>query len=881
MRRTIFILSNAVIIAIVSYVHTPDTLWAREHLSANWQRGNSVQRTYIKKLDWVDPYGRQPTDYSKWSEEHVDHIEPTKIGNALSRSTEGRQNVVDLVVNSGIYPEIVAELDTFTQDLVNAGYSVQLDTISGMSHTELRAHLASIPDLVGAIFVGELPVAWFEYLVENFPHDLYFSDLDGTYIDANSNGIYDDHTGSVEPEIWVGRIYTRNLPWDSEIRLLKNYFNKNHQYRTVGSSLPQRALSFIDDDWNYYTTCCLDSIYSDVVVIRDVQSTVASNYRSELAEGYEWIHIAAHSSPWGHTFKYGINQYRGTVFNYEIFALEPQALFYNLFACSGTRFVEENIAAGWYLFADPYGLLIVGSTKSGSMYHFEDFYGPIGNQNMCIGEAFKHWFTIWGETDWEWFYGMNILGDPTLKPLGQTISTLEKKVTWPVYRMTDWSVPEIVASDPESDGFPRISTNIDGNVWVTWESGRSYVNGRSEIYSAYRDATGWSSAMNIGPYLYWDCDADITTDNLNRPIAVWAIDDESCGQYNFEIYYSIYDGSWSSKDRVHIAAPRNDMKPKMAKDASGNVWIVWESAQDLDLNIYASIFDGTSWSSAQQVTTNSTDETTPVVVVDSLGQPWTFYCLRHDDRAEIWGSYYTGSQWLISGPISDVQKFAYHPAAAVDEEGNIWVAWQSLDSGNPDIYASWFNGSTWSPPHQITTSSEGDLFPSLTTHTSGVICLVYQSKSNGDWNIYYSYCVDSTWTTPEIVADLAGADINPHITCDNSGKLWTCWQSYVNDNWEILVSYRASYGIVEQRVTIGELNLTVSPTIFSDKVNIVTSKAHQEIKIFDVKGSLIGRLSSNENKRAHWFPKNLPAGTYFVVVKDKNRVVARKVSLLR
>lgn len=834
----------------------------------------------IKRLEWIDPYGRKPMKHSKWHKEHVDQKEPTKIDKVYEKITKRRQNLVDIIVNAGVYTDIISELNVFTQDLINAGYSIQLDTISGMSHTTLRNHLASIPDLVGAIFIGEIPIAWFETNGfggwEEYPHDLYFCDLNGTYIDADADGIYDDHTGNVAPEIWVGRIYARNLTWDNETRLLKRYFRKNHLYRVDSLALPQRALSFVDDDWSYWTTCGLDLIYSDVVVINDEYQTTASEYRNQLNQGYEWIHICAHSSPWGHTFNYGYSSYKGTVFNYEIFTLEPHALFYNLFACSGTRFVEENHSAGWYIFIDPYGLLAVGSTKTGSMLEFDDFYNPIGQQNKCIGDAFKHWFTLWGEYDWDWFYGMNILGDPTLRPLGQIELTCSRKMYSSIHAFMDWPTPEIVAPDSESDAFPKIIVNNDDKVWVVWESGRSYTNGRSEIYGAYCDASVWSSAMNIGPHVYWDYSPAIGIDNQNRPVAIWA--GYNNGQY--DLYYSIYTGSWSSRQMVHVSDPGYDIKPAMIKDNNNNLWAAWESRRNINLDIYAAYFNGSVWTSPEQITTYSTDETTPVMAIDSLNRPWIFFCRRFENNSEIWGSYYTGSQWLTSGPISGSQQRAYHPTCAVDEDGLIWVVWQSLDTGNPDIFASYFNGSTWSSLIQITTSSESDLFPSLITHGSGAVCCVYQSKIGNDWNIYYTYCDDSTWSSPEIVADLIGADINPQITCSDSNELWICWQSYSTGNWEIMVSHRYGYGIIEQENRTTEPVLSVSSTIFSEGLNIVTIKPHQEIKIYDIKGSLVKTLSSNQQGCAAWYPDHLPDGAYFICIRDKHIISTKKVVFL-
>jgi len=841
--------------------------------------------TNVKKLQWIDPYGRKPLAHSVWCKGLGIQEGETRIGKIYEKTIRQGRGVVDVVVNAQIYPDIISEINTFALDLMIAGYSVQVDTISGMSHTILRSYLAGISGLLGAIFVGETPVAWFETNGfgnwEEFPHDLYFCDLNGTYVDSDADGIYDNHTGSVAPEIWVGRIYARNLTWDNEIRLLKNYFRKNHLYRVDSLMLPDRGLSFVDDDWSYWGSCYLNLIYSNVVVITDNYQTTATNYRNQLTQGYEWIHICSHSSPWGHTFMYGSSQYRGTVFNYEIFSLEPHALFYNLFACSGTRFVEENSSAGWYLFVDPYGLLAIGSTKTGSMLYFDDFYGPIGQQNVCIGDAFKSWFSQWGETDWDWFYGMNILGDPTLKPRHQYRITNQEKMSSHVQYVRDWEPPEIIAPDPESDGFPKIVTNTDSKVWVVWESGRSYTNGRSEIYGAYRDAGGWSSAMNIGPFYYWDYNPVIGIDNQNRPVAVWAGWENLGGNYQYDIFYSIYSGSWSARQMLHVLDPAFDLKPSLAKDQIGRLWVSWESRRDVNSNIYTSYFNGSVWSTPQPVTTNPADETTPEMVVDNIGQPWVFYCRRFADYSEIWGSYYNGSQWIESGPISNNQTMVYRPSGAVDRTGRICVVWQTNDLGNPDIYASYFNGTNWSTPQRITMNIETDLFGDLTADTNGVLWLVFQSKVGGDWNIYSVYCRDSTWGTPEIVANLSGADINPQIACSNTNELWVCWQGYSTGNWEIMVTHRPGIGIDEETERPTEHDFRIAPTLFSKTLRLNTIEPHQEIKIYDAKGALIQTIFSDRDKTTTWSPADMPSGIYFVVLKVKDSILTKKVLLVK
>jgi hypothetical protein len=103
----------------------------------------------------------------------------------------------------------------------------------------------------------------------------------------------------------------------------------------------------------------------------------------------------------------------------QIAGLNPEAGFYNLFACSNARFVERGYCGGCYVFQTTTGLGAVGSTKTGSMLRFEDFYFAL-SEARPLAEALSIWF-YWrmmdGVEPWEqaWFYGMCLVGDGTLK----------------------------------------------------------------------------------------------------------------------------------------------------------------------------------------------------------------------------------------------------------------------------------------------------------------------------------------------------------------------------------------------------------------------------------------------------------------------------------
>ncbi len=391
----------------------------------------------IPILQWVDPEGRQPLSY----EEYIKTLPPVRpLVVEQSYTTplspmEGLDQQLPLVlviVNSLIKPYIQESLDQYVLDLQNEGYSATVCTAIGGNSSELRGVLQDeLPNgLVGATLIGDLPVPWYEMYDDfgdqysQFPIDLYYMDLDGTWVDSDINGLYDEHSdgeGTRVPEIWIGRLTASTLTAniEEEAAILQNYFAKNHAYRTGGLLLNKRALVYVDDDWIPWADQWSDDVglaYDTRTLVKDGVTTNASDYMDRLTHNYEWVHVCAHSSPWLHSFKIGDEWTGGTVNNTDIQTIDPAALFYNLFACSNARYVEEDYMGGCYVFADTYGLAAVGSTKTGSMLDFHKFYAPVG-QYRSLGESFKEWFIGVGPYDLlerQWFYGMTLLGDPTL-----------------------------------------------------------------------------------------------------------------------------------------------------------------------------------------------------------------------------------------------------------------------------------------------------------------------------------------------------------------------------------------------------------------------------------------------------------------------------------
>lgn len=804
---------------------------------------------------WTDPAGRLPASFARWAASRAT-ADATRHA-CVSRTDD--TDVVAVVVDAGIYPDIAAELATFAADLTADGYSPRIDTLRGTSPAALRTLLASIADLRGAVLVGDLPVAWFEAdwggsSPEEFPCDIYYMDLNGTWQDTDADGLFDRHTGATAPEIWIGRLYAGSLTWDSEVRLLRRYFAKNHAYRTGGLALPDRALCFIDNDWAGGGDWGLGSVYSSVTVIDDARTT-AAGWREQLVTGYEWIQVASHSSAWGNTFRSTGSDYTGTVSNCELYAFRPQAHFYNLFCCSGARFIEENYSAGWEVFHDDWGLLAVGSSKTGSMLNSEDFYAYLGT-GITIGEAFRRWLAQnLGNVDWH--YGMVMVGDPSLKPRHAALAAVPRSTPAPAFA----PLAEPVGAHAETDADPALVRDPQGRHWAAWVTGRTPANGRFDIYAARRTNGTWSAAMPVGNAYYWECDPALGIDTAGRPVCVWSRFEDT---YHYNLYYSVYNGTtWSAAARIS-EDPSEDMKAALVRDGSGRLWCLWQTARTGAPDIYACYWNGSTWSAPANLTNDAAIDEWPATTVDAAGRPWVAWTRRSAGRSEIRAKYYDGT-WRDAGVPSADHAHSLRPTVASAADGKVWVAWADFTGETGSICAAGFDGSTWSAPVSVSTGLGLNVKPTMSADAAGAPWLAWQSRDSAGWDIALSRYSGGNWGAPSPLPGTAGYNLNPVASPDSSG-IRLAWQGYSpGGNWEIYSSAVPLSGIASGPEPLAPRTaLTAWPTVTRGPVRFsLPATATQTLRIFDRAGRQVGTVPTAGRSVVSVDLSGLVPGVYF------------------
>ncbi|MFQ5910748.1 MAG: FG-GAP-like repeat-containing protein, partial [Thermoplasmata archaeon] len=192
-----------------------------------------------------------------------------------------------------------------------------------------------------------------------------------------------------------------------------------------------------------------------------------------------------------------------------------------------------------------------------------------------------------------------------------------------------WTTDMIVNDDAGSQGYwggPTATTNASGTVWAAW--GTEISNQQWDVFATYWTGSGWAPKMQVSLSPLNDMRPSMASDSLGRIFIAW----ESNRTGDKEIFMRYYDGAWSPEFQVSDD-PGHDIKPTIAIDMHDNLWIAWETDRNGNKDVYLKRYNG-SWSPPIQVTTStSSDEEAFLAVSDYTDSIWVAWETdRHGDK---------------------------------------------------------------------------------------------------------------------------------------------------------------------------------------------------------------------------------------------------------
>lgn len=349
-----------------------------------------------------------------------------------------------VVVNSEIHPSIQSELTQYKADLENEGYTVQVISYSCETSNQLKETIRNHnPD--GVFLIGDFPVVWFEiypYTMEVedgtyeypshtiFPTDLYYMDLDGTWIDSDGNGYFDEHTGDREPEVFFGRLTTGNLGLlGDELSVIKDYFRRNHQYRMGAMEVKDRALIYWCTEYDCGSFDRIREIYTTVDIFEcrqifaggvECQGEGKGDFLQKLRGGYQFVMLGG----LGHSGSNGVSMGGDYLTCSDLIDANPESQFYVIHSCLNSKYTDEDFIAGCFAYGGK-GLIAIGtSSPGGGIGKGPAFYESL-RAGKSFGGAMKDFFVFMISTDTPELYSNYrlathcystiLLGDPTLK----------------------------------------------------------------------------------------------------------------------------------------------------------------------------------------------------------------------------------------------------------------------------------------------------------------------------------------------------------------------------------------------------------------------------------------------------------------------------------
>jgi len=267
----------------------------------------------IPRLQWAAPPGVMPGTHEGYLKSHPPTraefstalLGPVRL--ASPASSQSSSESLSILVDATLYPLIQIRLNEYVADLAAIDVPAHVETVAGGTPESIKAWVKSRYDAgnKGVLFVGDIVAAWAEVSGSVFPCDLFYMDLDGSWVDADRDGIYESHSaglGDEGPEVFVTRINAHTLHYDTEANMVNGYFAKACAYRAGTLTQPWRGVEYIEEDW-YDMDVALDQVYSDRITRKDSgYFTTGTDYLDWLDSGRHFVQVCVHSWSQGHAF---------------------------------------------------------------------------------------------------------------------------------------------------------------------------------------------------------------------------------------------------------------------------------------------------------------------------------------------------------------------------------------------------------------------------------------------------------------------------------------------------------------------------------------------------------------------------------------------------
>jgi Tol biopolymer transport system component len=489
--------------------------------------------------------------------------------------------VTAIVIDNAIYSSLSTRLQTYIVDVTDhfPGVAIQVYHPSSTdleTPEDVRAFLQQVwqtDGVNGAILIGYIPYASWELpWGETASLSLFYEDLDGVFLDQDSDGLYDyrDWGPNEGLEMWISWI---RPPTTDPVGYLQAYFDKVHSYYESDRFDFDRALLAITSDWcgpggdgplheafrqTYGNDWDLLGCGTHGVYLLEYTAQWTSN-------DYQLQSLWVHSANTVHEFDWDDSQPPGSRLSArQLGALSRGPQMSLIFGCSAMKFTgqPDSKLSTWYIMGSNNGMSALGVSRGIGTPLQEHLVANIHRVNS-FAELLFDYLNIVTDRDYilsihpdelhTFVWDIIFVGNPylfkgrvhtTYLPLVMRSYTSpgEPRIAFVSERDGDL---EIYTMNVNGTGLTQLTDNDARDEGPSWSPDGSRIvfhsdrDGRPQIYVMNADG---SNEKRLLASTGWDGWAYWSPDGTRIAFSRWA-DQSGTGDYRTEVYVMNADGT--------------------------------------------------------------------------------------------------------------------------------------------------------------------------------------------------------------------------------------------------------------------------------------------------------------------------------------------------
>ncbi|MGA1823691.1 MAG: hypothetical protein ACMUIP_03430 [bacterium] len=218
-------------------------------------------------------------------------------------------------------------------------------------------------------------------------------------------------------------------------------------------------------------------------------------------------------------------------------------------------------------------------------------------------------------------------------------------------------------------------------------------------------------------------------------------------------------------------------------DSTGNIWTAYVSYDMKEEQLVLRKYDGDTWGEEIEIS-NTGCFLKPSLAADSEGRVWVCWSARIKDNWDIFARYYKNGRWSKNYQLSDHPGPEINQRILVDENNRLWACWQGFQSKYSDIFMKYWDNGKWSSLLKVTESQGNDWQPAITTDNRGNIYCAYEAFRNKRHALLLrQFNINSSAFGQEIeVASSKYYIGHASLAADKDGRVWIAWD-ISEDDW--------------------------------------------------------------------------------------------------